>query len=154
MADDFTTAAKHLQQIATDLHGLSLRQITTRVAAKAKSLAQPAISPATLSHWGKGGKKGGYTVKARYDVLADNQAAVYPTIPPLAALLEEGSGTTWASPKRKGSKRRKKGTVGSYTRTRVPARHAWSKAARPVEAAVPRLYDEEVQRVIRKVISG
>jgi len=65
--------------------------------------------------------------------------------------LEKGSGTTWKAPKRRGSARRKRGTVGSYTRARVPARHAWSKAAAAVRPQVPKWVDEEVQRILRDV---
>jgi hypothetical protein len=142
---------KKLQQVNELLDGTSLRQITTRVANQAKTVAIPAISPATLSHWGKGGKKGGYVVKARYEVKSNSQAVIQPTIPPLAALLEEGSGSKWAAPRKRGSKRRRKGTVGSYTRTPVPARHAWSKVVAPIAAVVPRTVDEEVRKVLGRV---
>jgi hypothetical protein len=151
MADDLKQFAAKLDRLGHALDGSSLRQITTRVATKSKMVAIPAIQPNTLSHWGRGGKKGGYHVQARYVVLSDHEAALRPTVPPLAALLEEGSGSTWKAPRRRGAKRRKRGTVGTYTRTPVPARHAWSKVAPPVAAKVPGFVDEEVQRVLRGI---
>ena len=136
------------------LKGRSLRRITERVGAKAKPVAAKAVSPDSLSRWGRGRKRGGYKVAARYKVLSDHEVAEQPTVAPLAALLEFGSyksGTTWKKPKRRGSARRKKGTTGTYTHERVPARKAWSKAEPPVEANAPRFVDEEVERILREI---
>jgi hypothetical protein len=138
-----------LDKLAAKLDGSSLRQITTRVATKSKANAIGAIEPNTLSHWGKGGK--GYHVQARYEVKSNTTAVIQPTVVPLAALLEKGSGTTWKAPKRRGSARRKKGSVGSYTRAKVPARHAWTKAQEKVIAEVPPLVHKEVRRVLGEV---
>jgi hypothetical protein len=147
MSDSLADVAHKFGQVKEALDGSSLRAITTRVGAKSKTLIVPAISPNTLSHWGRGGK----TVKARYDVKSDHLVEILPTMVPLAALLEKGSGTTWKAPRRKGSARRRKGTVGSYTRTAVPARHVWSNAAPVISKAAPGLIHDEVSKVLGRV---
>lgn len=149
MADTLPQFEAKLGQVAAKLSGGALRQITVRVATKSKANAIGAISPDTLSHWGRSGK--GYHVKARYEVKSNTTAVIQPTVVPLAALLEKGSGTTWKAPKRRGSGRRKKDSVGSYTRAKVPARHAWSKAQAKVVAEVPPLVHKEVRRVLGEV---
>lgn len=143
-----------IERVNDALTGRSLRRITERVGARSKPVAAKAVEPASLGRWGRGRKRGGYKVAARYKVKTDSVVAIQPTVPPLAALLEEGSykaGTTWKAPKRRGSKRRKKGTVGTYTHARVPARKAWSKALPPVQEKAPRFVDEEVQRILREI---
>lgn len=151
MADTPAQAAAKFGQLAARLSGRDRRLITERVAAKTKPVAAAAIDPDTLSHWGRGSKKGGHHVKARYVIKSDTTVHLYPTIPPLAALLEKGSGTTWKAPRRRGSARRRRGSVGTYTRARVPARRAWSKAAAAVEPVAPKIVDQEIQRILRDV---
>ena len=154
MADSLADFGHKIAKLQRLLSGGEMRRVTERVAQKSKPIAAAAVSPNSLSHWGKGGKKGGYRVAARYEMLSDTQAAIRPTVPPLAALLELGSykaGTTWKAPRRRGSARRRKGTVGTYTRSAVPARHAWTHAANAVKPVVPKLYDAEVQRVLGEV---
>lgn len=148
---DFAAFQRKLDLVGKGLSGSQLRQITTRVGGKAKAAIVPDVHPDGLSNWGRG--RGG-KVTARYDVKSDSEVAVIPKPPSLAVLLEAGSykaGTTWKAPKRRGSKRRKRGTVGTYTRARVPARHSWSNAVRTNEPKVPRWVDEEVQRLLRQV---
>jgi hypothetical protein len=152
MADSWAQFQAKLEAMKHQLDGTALDQITTRVAAKTKTAAVGAISPNTLSHWGKSGK--GYTVKARYEMKGPGQAVIQPTIAPLAALLEKGSGDRWSPPKRKGSARRKRGTAGKssgYNRTPVPARNVWTNAIATFEPPIPGLVHEEVQRLLREV---
>lgn len=151
MSEDLSALFKKFGQVNDLLNGSSLRQIVTRVGARSKTVMAPAITPNTLSHWGKGSRKGGYKVQARYKVTSDSIVELLPTMLPLAGLLEKGSGSTWKAPKRKGSKRRKKGTVGTYTRKPVPARHAWSHASAVVDKAAPGFIHEEVSKVLGKV---
>lgn len=151
MADDLQQMAAKLRKVADQLNGNELRRITTRVAQRAKTVAIPAIDPNTLSRWGRGARKGGYKVQARYDVKSDHEAELRPTVAPLAALLEKGSGTTWKAPRRRGAARRRRGTVGTYTRAKVPARESWSKASHVVADKTPGFVDEEVRRVLREV---
>jgi hypothetical protein len=150
-SSSLSEVAAKLDKVGKALDGRSLRQITQRVGAKSKPVAAMAVSPNTLSHWGRGGRKGGYKVQARYEVLSDHEVALRSTVPPLAGLLEHGSGTTWKAPRRRGSARRKKGSVGTYTRARVPARNAWSKVAGPVAAKAPAYVADEVERVLRGI---
>jgi hypothetical protein len=152
MPDTMAQFTAKLGLLHEQLNGASLRQITTKVAAKSKETAVGAIDPNHLSHWGRGRK--GYTVKARYELKSDGQAVVQPTIAPLIALLEDGSGDRWSAPKRRGSARRKKGTAGKrsgYDRRPVPPRHAWTKAVEKIEPPIPGLIHDEVQRVLREV---
>lgn len=151
MSEDLKALAKKFGQVNELLTGSSLRQIMTRVGARSKTVMAPAITPNTLSHWGRGAKKGGSKVQARYTVKDDNTVELLPTVLPLAALLEKGSGTTWKAPKRKGSARRKKGSVGTYTRAKVPARHSWSHASVVVDKAAPEFIHDEVSKVLGKV---
>lgn len=151
MADSLQQAAAKVQRVAEQLSGGALRQVVTRVGARSKAVAIPAIRPNTLSHWGRGRRKGGYRVQARYDLKSDHEAELKPTVPPLAALLEKGSGTTWKAPRRRGSARRKRGTVGTYQRAPVPPREAWTKASVVVNREAPKFVDDEVQRVLRSV---
>ncbi len=131
--------------------GHELRGITTRVAGKAKPILTAGITPDTLSHWGRGAKRGGYHAKARYDIKSDSVARMSATPKPLVALLEKGSGTTWKSPKRKGSKRRQKGSVGTYTRTKVPARKSFTHGEDVLRPRVGALVHQEVERVLRGI---
>lgn len=151
MADTPQQFAAKLRKLEDRLSGRDMHVITERVARKAKPVAAAAVEPDTLSHWGRGAKKGGYHVKARYDIKTDTQFALYPTIPPLAALLEKGSGEVWKAPRRRGSSRRKRGSVGTYTRAPVKARRSWTKAAEAVRQPIPRWTDEEIQRILREI---
>lgn len=143
--------AAKVGQVQRAFDGRELERIVNRVGLKEKPIATAAINPNTLSHWGRGAKKGGYRVEARYKPLGGPEVAIFPTVPPLAALLEFGSGTTWKAPRRRGGPRRRKGSVGTYTRSPVPPRNAWSKAEGPIRASAPRFVDEEVQRVLRGI---
>lgn len=139
-------------RIEDAVSGQALAGIVRRVGAKSKPIAQQAINPTSLSRWGRGSKRGGAKVAARYKVVSAHEVAIQPTVAPLAALLELGSykaGGTWKAPKRRGSKRRKR--VGTYYHGPVAARKAWSKSYPPVERAAPRFVDEEVQRVLRGI---
>lgn len=132
------------------LSGGNLAAIVHRVGVRAVPIAQAAVDPQSLSRWGRGKSKGG-KVGAKLNEKAGSEVAIVPTVPPLAALLELGSykaGGTWKAPRRRGAPRRKKGTVGTYSRANVPARHAWQKTYAPVERAVPRFVDEEVRKVL------
>lgn len=152
MADSVAEFAAKLDLVRNGLSGSQLRAITTKVGGKAKKAIPPDIHPAGLSNWGK--RKKGAKITARYDVKSDHEVAILPKPPALIALLEKGSyksGTSWKAPKRRGSKRRTKGSVGTYTHARVPARNSWSKAVRRNEPQVPRWVDEEVQALLRKV---
>lgn len=151
MSDSLAEFGQKLDRVGSALDGSQLRGITDRVAAKGKPILSGGIAPNTLSHWGKGGRKGGYKVAARYTVLSDHEVKMYPTIPSLGALLERGSGTTWKAPKRKGSPRRKKGSVGTYTRAKVPARESFTKGVDVMGPKVPGLVHDEVVDALRKV---
>lgn len=150
MPDSFAQFTHKLDKVTHALGGSQLRVITTKVALKSKPILSAAIEPPTLSHWGKGGRKGGYKVAAKYDLVSDHEVKMRPTQAALGALLERGSGNTWKAPKRKGSKRRSEGSVGTYTRAKVPARRAWSKGVAKLEPEVPKFVREEVQRVLRE----
>jgi hypothetical protein len=143
-----------LAKLLDEFEGTHLRGITTRVATQAKAITTKAIDPTGLSNYGRGKRKGAGTVKARFDLIGNGHAVLKPAPPALAALLELGSyksGTSWKSPKRRGSKRRKRGTVGSYTRGAVPARGAWSRGTAAAKPEVAGLVHEEVVRAVRKV---
>lgn len=152
MSDSFADAAAKIDKIQKGLNGQALRQITTKVAGRYKGAIVPKVQPSGLSHYGRGGKRGSYVVKARYTIKSDSQALVTPTPPGLSALLEKGSGTTWKAPKRKGSKRRKKGSITSYQRAAVRPRHAWSKATDQVNPQVPPWIAAEVHKLLKDVI--
>lgn len=148
MAGEFAELTGKLDRLHKALDGSALRGITERVGQRSKTVAIPAISPNSLSGWGR--RRRG-TVKARYILKSDHEVQVSPTVPPLAALLELGSykaGGTWRAPKRRGSTRRAKGSVGSYQRANVPARNAWSKAGDEIKDKAPRFIHDEVERVI------
>jgi hypothetical protein len=151
MPDNLEEFAAKLDRLNTALSGGSLRQVVTRTSLKAKTATVPRIDPATLSHWGRGSKRGGYSVTATYNVLDDQTAELKPTTPPLAGLLEHGSGSTWKAPRRKGSPRRRKGSVGTYQRTPVPARHVWTRAVAPLDGQIPGWVHDEVQNVLRGI---
>lgn len=133
--------------LRSEFEGAALRTITTNVAVRAKTVANDAISPRTLSHYGRRT----VTVTARFDVVADGVAVMKPTPAALAALLEKGSGTTWKAPKRRGSKRRKRGTVATYHRAPVQARGAWSKGVSAFAPKVVEFVHNEVVRALGKV---
>lgn len=151
MADTPAQAAAKFQKLADRMSGRDVGIISRRVAQKVKPIASAAVSPDTLSHWGRGGRRGSYVVKARYTIEPESRVNLYPTIPPLAALLEKGSGTVWKAPRRRGQKRRKKGSIGTYTRAAVPPRRAWSKVAAAIEPVAPRVVDEEVRRILGEI---
>jgi hypothetical protein len=146
MADDLAAFAHKLDKLKSDLSGGALQRIVTRVGVESKKTAIGAIHPNSLSNWGKRSK--GATVKARYEVRGTHEVAVQPTVAPLAALLNDGGHNPWSAPKRRGSKRRKKGSIGTYTRAEVPARHSWDNAVKVVEPKVPEIVHKEVQRVL------
>jgi hypothetical protein len=147
MAGDFADLKRKLDGVGNALTGAAVRQITTNVAVKSKAAATSAISPKTLSHYGRKS----VTVKARFDVKSDHEAELKPTPAGLAALLEKGSGTTWKAPKRRGSARRKRGTVGSYQRGKVPARQAWTKGVSAFAPKVSGWVHDEVARALGSV---
>jgi hypothetical protein len=145
--------AAKVDRLQGQFDGRALAAITHRVGARAVPIAANAVDPKSLSHWGRGRSRGG-KVGAKLRDQAGSEVAIVPTVPPLAALLELGSykaGGTWKAPRRRGAARRKRGSVGTYQRANVPARGAWRKTYGPVERAVPRFVDEEVQRAIRGV---
>lgn len=147
MAEEFAELKRKVEEVRKSLDGSALRQITMSVGVKSKGAAMGAIEPKTLSHYGRRGA----TVKARFDLKSDHEVVLKPTPPGLSALLEKGSGTTWKAPKRRGSARRKRGTVGSYHRARVPARHVWTKGVEAFAPKVPGWVHEEVVRVLRSL---
>lgn len=135
--------AGKLDQLGEAFSGGEVRVITERVARRLKPDMAAAVEPRTLSGWGRGARRGSYKVGARYDMAGDN-AVMAPTVKALAALLNDGSGTEW-----KGTRRRT-----AYTRTAVPARHAWQPAIGVAHDNTARYVDEEVQRVLRRLFSG
>lgn len=154
MADSFADVGRKLDTIQKGMNGSSLRQITTRVGAKAKTAMPPRIQPAGLRNWGRGGKRGSYKITARYDVKSDHEVLVTPKPLPLVGLLEKGSykaGTTWKAPKRRGSARRKKGSVATYTHAHVPARESWSHSVSATAPEVPRWVLAEVEKLLKQV---
>jgi hypothetical protein len=154
MADSFADLERKLDAVQKGLSGAALREVTTKVGAKAKVALPPKIQPGGLYNWGRGGKRGSYKITARYDVKSDHEVAVSPNPKPLVGLLEKGSykaGTTWKAPKRKGSARRKKGTVGTYTHARVPARNSWSHGVQAIEPQVPVWVEAEVRKILGRV---
>jgi hypothetical protein len=140
--------AAKLDDLASTFDAQTIRIITERVARKLKAPMTDAIQPNTLSHWGKGKRRGGYTVKARYDMRGQN-AVLAPTAKPLAALLEEGGKGPWNNPRRG---RRSSG--GTYQRAGVTARHAWRPAVHVAQDQAAHLVDVEVQRVLRRLFSA
>ena len=151
MPDTLAECQRKFGAVKSALSGESLDQIVNRVALEAKKVATDAVSPNSLSHWGRGWKKGGYRVQARYLLKGNGQAVILPTVPALAALLTDGAKGPWHNPKRKGSKRRKKGTGGTYQRAPVPPRAAWTKAQEAIKPVVPKEVDKQVQQVLRQV---
>jgi hypothetical protein len=154
MSESFGDLEQKIDQVQKGLNGSALRDITGRVGGKAKVALPPKIQPGGLSNWGRGAKRGGYTIKARYDLKSDHEVMVTPSPLPLVGLLEKGSykaGSTWKAPKRRGSARRKKGTISTYNHAHVPAREAWSKGVRGIEPQVPRWIHDEVVKLIGQV---
>jgi hypothetical protein len=139
-----------LDDLASTFDPRTLRIITERVARALKAPMTSAIHPNSLSGFGRGARRGSYTVKARYD-MDGNNAVMSPTIKPLAAILEEGARNPWDNPKRSSGRRK---TVGYYYRAPVPARHAWQPAIRVARSETGRLVDLEVQKVLRRLFSG
>ena len=135
--------AGKLDTLADAFTGAQRRVIVERVARRLKVDMAAAVHPKTLSHWGRGKRRGGYTVKARYDMDGD-AAVMAPTVKPLAALLQEGSGTEWS-----GTRRR-----AGYTRAAVAPRRAWDPAKTAAHDNTTRYVDAEVQRVLRRLFSG
>lgn len=144
---EFDALTKKVLKVRSELEGARLRKITTNVAVRSKAIANQAIAPKTLSHYGRKA----VTVQARFDVVDDGTAVIKPKPAGLTALLEKGSGSTWKSPKRKGSARRKRGTVGSYQRRPVYGRGAWSKGMDAMRPKVAEFVHNEVVRALGEV---
>jgi hypothetical protein len=142
--------AVKLDDLASTFDPAQLRIITERVARALKAPMTAAIHPNTLSGFGRGSRRGSYTVKARYDMDGDH-ALMAPTVKPLAAILEDGARNPWDNPKRSSGRRK---TVGYYYRAPVPARHAWRPAVAVARRDTGRLVDLEVQKVLRRLFSG
>ena len=120
-------------RFANQLSAGNLRRVMQRVGEESVDAVTPAIRPNSLSHW----RGGGARVGARYRIKSNTQVVVQPTVAPLAALLEDGSGSTWHS--RRGR---------SYARRPVPPRGAWSKAAGRVADIAPKVVGDEVRRML------
>jgi hypothetical protein len=154
MAESFADLERKVDTVKNGLTGSSMRAITTKIGGRAKAEMPPKIQPSGLRNWGRGGKRGGHKISARYDVKSDHEVKVTPSPAPLVGLLEKGSykaGTVWKAPRRRGAAKRKKGTIGTYQHARVPARRSWSAAVHSVEPQVPRWVHDEVAKLLKQV---
>lgn len=159
----FAQAAARLGDAAASVAGKGSEKALAAAGVEAKTVMvrgshRDIGSDETLSGYGRRRNRGRVPVQARFDPAPGLRIIVEPTKRSrgLWALLEAGSakaGPTWKTPRRAGV-RRARGTVGTYTRAAVPARHTWSQSVPSAADAAAKAYHAAIVRTVFSELRG
>lgn len=153
-----------MTRVASTFDTGPIAQALTRAGVAGKPAWWPAAAADTggdrqLSGFGRRTRRGRITLDVRFDVdQATTRLTFTPSRPSVGAwkLLEAGSykaGSQWRAPRRRGAARRRRGEVGRYTRSPVPAKGTWSRsvegARRTVVTEFHRTRGMQLQRAWR-----
>lgn len=162
MAEGFGVVAVRMDRLAGQLDSRAVQQMSEAGALAMKDEATRRLvltvgGDRSLSGYGRGARRGRVKGTVGFDYEDRGTSLIKYRPPGFWTLLEAGSykaGGTWKEPKRKGSARRKKGSIGTYRRSPVRARRTLTKAT---DDAGPKIRDavaDAANEAISQLLGG
>lgn len=161
MAEGFGLVAVRMNRLARSMGGDGLKALSETAALTVKKEAERQLVIAVggdraLEGYGRGRRRGRVKGSVGFDYVGKGASDIKYRPPGMWVMLERGSyksGNTWKAPRRRGSARRARGTVGSYTHEPVRARGTVATIKRNAEPKIPPAVEQELRRLIDRLLS-